>query len=179
MCCGVHCAATHARRYAHVITLGCTCWKAPACTAECRRRRTRGEGRARARGRARGRASGARARARTCPPHRRRCPGPSVSARARAPAQVAAAAAGVAGAFFAYRRWMAYRQELLDEQAAAGYYVSATGTVGPRASARAPRCVQARAPSAKCAPRGRDSDGRGAAAARAAQARSDLRTRIS
>jgi hypothetical protein len=41
--------------------------------------------------------------------------------------QVAAVAAGAAGAFFAYRRWMAYRQELEDEQAASGYYVSAAG----------------------------------------------------
>ena len=55
---------------------------------------------------------------------------------------MAAVAAGAAGAFFAYRRWMAYRQELLDEQAAAGYYVSAPGTVGPRARARARPCMQ-------------------------------------
>jgi hypothetical protein len=41
--------------------------------------------------------------------------------------QVAAVAAGAAGAFFAYKRWMAYRQELEDEQAASGYYVSAAG----------------------------------------------------
>ncbi len=77
-------------------------------------------------------------------------PGPSALARARARARAAAAAAGAAGAFLAYRRWMANRQELLDEQAAAGYYVSAAGTVGPRARVHAPRCMPARAPSAKC-----------------------------
>ena len=43
--------------------------------------------------------------------------------------KVAAVATGVAGVYYAYKRWMQYRQELEDEQAAAGYYIRAKAVV--------------------------------------------------